>query len=153
AQATGLWTELLGELAEVMPTLPDGERAQAWLKLARLYGDKLNAAEYALHALDEALKLEPTLAEATELRIAMYRRLERWTELAAALGEAERFVEQAEVLDGHLGDAALASAAYRKALEKDPLQHEARAALENLLRKASEWRALAGVLDERVEYA
>src|SRR5262249_31005636 len=89
----------------------------------------------------------------SELRIAMHRRLEHWTELAAALGEAGRFVEQAEVLDGHLGDAGLATAAYRKALEKDPLQHEARAALENLLRKASEGRALAGVLDERVEYA
>ena len=103
AQATGLWSELLSELAEVMPTLPDGERAQAWLRLARLYGDKLNAAEYALTSLDEALKLEPELADAAELRIALYKRLERWSELAAALGEAGRFVEQAEVLEARLG--------------------------------------------------
>src|SRR5262249_61398922 len=67
AQATGLWSELLGELAEVMPTLPDGERAQAWLKLARLYGDKLNPAEDALRALDEALKLEPAPGDGAEL--------------------------------------------------------------------------------------
>ncbi|HEY2745258.1 MAG TPA: SIR2 family protein, partial [Polyangia bacterium] len=153
AQATGLWSELLAELAEVMPTLPDAERAQAWLRLAKLYGEKLNSAEYALTALDEALKLEPALADASELRIAMYKRLERWTDLAAALGEAERFVEQAEVLEGHVGDSALAAAAYRKALEKDPLLHDARAALENLLRRAGEWRALAAVLDERVEHA
>ena len=53
-----MWSELLAELAEVMPTLPDGERAQAWLRIARLYGDKLNAAEYALTSLDEALKLD-----------------------------------------------------------------------------------------------
>ncbi len=153
AQATGLWSELCAELAEVMPTLPDAERAQAWLRLAKLYGEKLSSAEYALTALDEALKLEPTLADATELRVAMFRRLERWTELAAALGEAERFVEQAEVLEGHVGDSSLAATAYRKALEKDPLLHDARAALENLLRRASEWRALAAVIDERVEYA
>src|SRR5262249_44914335 len=114
AQATGLWSELLGELAEVMPTLPDGERAQAGLKLARLYGDKLNAAEYALHALDEALKIEPGLEDAAELRIAMYKRLERWTELQMALGDAGRFVEQAEVLESRLSDSALAAAAYRK---------------------------------------
>ena len=153
AQATGLWSDLLSELAEVMPTLPDGERAQAWLELARLYGDKLNAAEYALQSLDEALKLEPALADAAELRITLYKRLERWTELHMALGDAGRFVEQAEVLESRLGDTAQAAAAYRQALAKEPTHHEARAALEALLRRAGEWRALAAVLDERVEYA
>ncbi len=149
----GCGASCLSELAEVMPTLPDGERAQAWLRLARLYGDKLNAAEYALTSLDEALKLEPELADAAELRISLYKRLERWSDLAAALAETGRFVEQAEVLDARLGDTAQAAAAYRRALEKDPLQHEARAALEALLRKSGDWRALVAVLDERVEYA
>jgi tetratricopeptide (TPR) repeat protein len=153
AQSTGMWSELLSELAEVMPTLPDGERAQAWLRIARLYGDKLNAAEYALTSLDEALKLEPALDEAAELRIGLYKRLERWGELAAALAEAGRFVEQAEVLEARIGDAVQAAAAYRKALEKDALAHEARAALEQLLRRKGEWRELAAVLDERVKYA
>lgn len=153
ASATGMWSELLSELAEVMPTLPDGERAQAWLRIAKLYGDKLNAAEYALTSLDEALKLEPALEDAAELRIALLRRLERWSDLATTLGAAGRFVEQAEVLEARLGDAAGAAAAYRQALDQDPLQHEARAALETLLRRAGEWRALAGVLDERAQYA
>ncbi|HEX9101034.1 MAG TPA: tetratricopeptide repeat protein, partial [Polyangia bacterium] len=153
ASATGMWSDLLSELAEVMPTLPDGERAQAWLRIARLYGDKLNQAEYALHSLDEALKLEPELADAAELRITLYKRMERWAELTAALEAAGRFVEQAEVLESRLGDATQAAAAYRKALEQDPLQHEARAALETLLRKSGEWRALVTVLDERVQYA
>src|SRR5207302_4530693 len=71
AQATGMWSELLAELAEVMPTLPDGERAAGWLRMARLYGDKLNAADQALTSLDEALKIDPALADAAELRIAM----------------------------------------------------------------------------------
>ncbi|HEY1585988.1 MAG TPA: SIR2 family protein, partial [Polyangia bacterium] len=148
AAATGMWSDLLSELAEVMPTLPDGERAQAWLRIAHLYGDKLNAAEYALTSLDEALKLDPTLADAAELRSSLYKRLERWSDLAAALAAEGRFVEQAEVLESHLGDTTAAAAAYRAALEKDPLQHEARAALETLLRKSAEWRALAAVLDE-----
>src|SRR5206468_11814675 len=65
----------------------------------------------------------------------------------------ERFVEQAEVLESHLGDTTAAAAAYRAALAKDPAQHEARAALEMLLRTSGEWRQLAAVLDERVQYA
>jgi tetratricopeptide (TPR) repeat protein len=153
ASATGMWSELLAELTEVMPTLPDGERAQAWLRIARLYGDKLNAAEYALTSLDEALKLEPTLEDAAELRISLYKRLERWSDLSAALADAGRYVEQAEVLESRIGDAAQAAAAYKQALAKDPQQHEARAALEQLLRKHNEWRELAAVLDERVPYA
>lgn len=153
AQATGMWSELLSELTEVMPTLPDPERAQAWLRIARLYGDKLNAAEYALTSLEQALALDPTLADAAELRVALYKRLERWGELAAALAAAGRFVEQAEVLESRLGDATGAAAAYRAALQKDPLHHEARSALEALLRRSGEWRALAAVLDERVAYA
>lgn len=153
ASATGMWSELLSELAEVMPTLPDEERAQAWLRMARLYGDKLNAAEYALTSLDEALKLKPELADANELRLELLRRVQRWSDLAAALGEAEKFVEQASVLEQHLGDGAAAAAAYRKALAADPMQHEARAALETLLRRTNDWRALVDVLDERAKYA
>jgi tetratricopeptide (TPR) repeat protein len=153
AAATGMWSELLGELAEVMPTLPDGERAQAWLRIAHLYGDKLNAAEHALTSLDRALEIDPALADAAELRVSLYKRLERWSDLAAALAAAGRFVEQAEVLESRVGDVTQAAAAYRAALAKDPLQHEARAALEALLRRAGEWRALAAVLDERVQYA
>src|SRR6185312_8648722 len=120
AQATGTWSELLSELAEVMPTLPDGERAQAWLRLSKLYGEKLGSAEYALTALDEALKLDPELAEAGELRIGLYKRLERWSELQQAYGDSGRFVEQAEVLEARIGDSAGAAAAYRAALDKEP---------------------------------
>jgi tetratricopeptide (TPR) repeat protein len=162
AQATGMWSELLGELAEVIPTLPDGERAHAWLRIARLYGDKLNAAEYALTSLDEALKLaphggagesDPSLADAQEMRIGLLRRLERWAELASALGEAEQYVEQADVLESRVGDGAGAAAAYRRALAQDPLQHDARAALGELHRRHGQWRELATVLDERAGYA
>ncbi|MGZ3440792.1 MAG: SIR2 family protein, partial [Polyangia bacterium] len=153
ASATGMWSELLSELGEVMPTLPESERAQAWLRIAKLYGDKLNNAEYALSSLDEALKLEPELQDATELRLSLYKRLERWSDLSAALEATGRFVEQAELLESRLGDAAQAAAAYKKALAKDPLQHEARAALETLLRNKGEWRELVAVLDERVQFA
>ncbi len=149
AAATGMWNELLSELTEVVPTLPDDERAQTWLRLARLYGDKLNAAEYALTALDEALNLEPNLADAAELRLQLLRRLERWQELAAALGAAGQFVLQAEVLETRLGDANAAATAYRAALAKDATDQDARAALEQLFRVHAQWRDLAPLLDER----
>ena len=120
-QATGMWNELLSELAEVVPTLPDGERAQTWLRLARLYGDKLNAAEYALTALDEALKLDARRSTTRpSCASQLLRRLERWSELAAALagdaGRLRRAGRGARVAARRRRGAA--AAAYRAALDE-----------------------------------
>ena len=114
--ATGMWSELLSELAEVMPTLPDGDRAPRPGCASRSStATSSTHAEYALTSLDEALKLEPTLRRgAGAARLAAASALERWSELAEALGRsAERFVEQAELYESHLGDGAQAAAAYR----------------------------------------
>ena len=76
-----------------MPTLPDGERAQAWLRIARLYGDKLNAAEYALTSLDEALKLDADAGRrgrAAHLALQAARALERAGDGAGRRGALRR---------------------------------------------------------------
>ena len=138
-----------------MPTLPDGERAQAWLRLSQLYGDKLAPAEYALTSLDEALKLDAGACRgAAELRIGLYKRLERWSELQQALRRRRalrRAGRGAGVAPRRQRRGRRRRIARRST--KEPAAHEARAALENLLRKPSEWRELAAVLDERVQYA
>src|SRR5262249_19720080 len=132
ASATGMWTELLSELAEVVPALPEIDRAEAWVRIARLYGDKLNHDEYALTSLDEALKLTPDSIEAQDMRIGLLRRVERWKELSEALGKraqteespakkAELHVELAELLESRLGDGQKALASYREALKADPM--------------------------------
>ena len=160
ASATGMWTELLSELAEVVPTLPESDRAEAWLRIARLYGDKLGHTDYALTSLDEALKLSPDLTDAQEMRIGLLRRLERWKDLADALWKramqeespakkAELYLEQADLWESRLGDGAQAIASYREALRADPNLSEARGALEALLRRRNDWKELVLVLDEK----
>jgi golgin subfamily B member 1 len=164
ASATGMWTELLSELAEVAPTLPESDRAEAWVRIARLYGDKLGHTEYALTSLDEALKLGPDSTEAQEMRIGLLRRLERWKELADALWKramqeespqkkGELYLEQADLWESRLGDGAQAIASYREALRADANLSEARAALETLLRRRNDWKDLVAALDEKAAVA
>ncbi len=167
ASATGMWTELLSELAEIVPTLPDKERAAAWIRVARLYGDKLGHGEYALTSLDEALRLQPEGADllaAQEMRISLLRRLEKWSELAQALGEraksetvgskrAELYLEQADLFEGRIGDGAQAITAYRSAIAADPKALDAPAALEALLRRRGEHAPLVELLTERAKSA
>jgi tetratricopeptide (TPR) repeat protein len=164
ASATGTWTELLSELAEIAPTLPESERAAAWLRIARLYADKLGNAEYALTSLGEALTLAPELADAQEMRITLLRRAERWKDLAEALWKraeqdespakkAELYLEQADLYETRLSDGAQAIRCYQAALEADPSAQDARASLEALLRRRGEWKDLAAVLDEKARHA
>lgn len=163
ASATGQWTELLAELTEIVPHMAEAERAAAWVRIARLYGDKLGHTEYALTSLSEALKLEPELTEAQEMRIALLRRSERWKELSEALAKraeledapgrkAELFMEQADIYESRLSDGAQAVACYRLALEADPTAHEARGALEALLRRRGAWAELVALLDEKAQH-
>src|SRR6185369_10755441 len=42
AGTSGLWVELLSALRELMPQLEAPLRPGLWLRIARLYGDKLN---------------------------------------------------------------------------------------------------------------
>lgn len=167
ASATGMWTELLSELAEIVPTLPDKDRAAAWIRIARLYGDKLGHAQYALTSLDEALRLQPEGADllaAQEMRISLLRRLEKWPELAEALAErakvetvgtkrAELYLEQADLYEARIGDGAQAVTAYRMAMAADPKALDAPAALEALLRRRGEHAPLVELLGERVKTA
>jgi tetratricopeptide (TPR) repeat protein len=153
AAATGMWVELLAELDDIVMTLSNEERAHACIRLARLYGDKLGKVPEALAVAEQALELLPSLTEATELKLTLLKRLERWSDLAAALGAAGRLVEQAETLEVHVGDSAAAAAVYRQALAADPSQQDVRAALELVLRRRGDWREVVTLLDERAGHA
>jgi tetratricopeptide (TPR) repeat protein len=168
ASATGQWTELLSDLTELVPTMAEPARAAAWLRIARLYGDKLNHVEYALTSVDEAFKLigdtSPILDEALELQVSLLRRAERWPDLATALGrragrvdgaadKADMLLEKADILESRLGDGAAAVSAYREVLAADPSSDDARAALEALLRRRGQWSELLPILDEKARMA
>jgi golgin subfamily B member 1 len=146
AAATGMWSELAAELVEALPALPENDRHEAWLRLARLYRDHLSATDHAMSAVEQALALAASDA-AIELRIELLSAAERWTELAAALGARGRHAEQAKILDERLSDGAAAATALRLALTAEPDRADVRAALEELLRRRAEWRELVVLLD------
>ena len=164
AAATGMWAELLKEYSEIVPALAQTARAAHWLRVARLYADKLGHDEYALGALDEALKVEPHHAEAEGLRIDLLRRVQKWRLLADALGaradheaeaarKGELYLEQGDVLESRLSDGPGAAAAYRRALAVEPQSRDALSALEHLHRRAGEYGSLIGVLDQKIQAA
>lgn len=168
AGTSGLWVELLGALRELMPQFAAEARPELWLRIARLYGEKLNHAEYALASLAEVQKLELTDAalrlRTSELRANLTRRAERWKELAEALGqlaaevqERERkidlYLEQGDLYESRLSDGVSAMAAFKKAHTADPDSRDALQALEHSLRRHLNWPDLTQLLDAKASQA
>lgn len=166
AGASGQWLELLNELREQVPQIPVAERAEVLLRIARLYGDKLNHSDYALASLAEVQKLDPKdeglKRRLYALRIELTRRAERWKELADSLGqlagllgEGEKdrqldlYLEQGEVFEARLSDGVSAAAAFKKARQADPNSRDVLAALEHVLRRHASWTDLIALLDDK----
>jgi Tfp pilus assembly protein PilF len=168
AGTTGQWVELLSALREVINAghLPLPVRADLWVRIARLYGDKLNHLDYALTSLQEAQKLDITDAstrrQLRELRVDLTRRAEKWKDLAEALGQlaaevAERerridlYLEQGDIYETRLSDGVSAAAAFRKALDADERSRDALTALEHLIRRHKNWAELVPLLDKKAK--
>lgn len=166
AGTSGLWSDLLGALRELMPSFPAAARPELWLRIARLYGDKLNHVEYALVSLAEAQKLDVSDGEVRrkilQMRVDLTRRAERWKDLADALGllgaelpESERekridlYLEQGELYETRLSDGVSAMAAFKKARAADSDSRDALQALEHSLRRHLAWTDLIALLDEK----
>ena len=125
AGITGQWVDLLNELREVIPQLPATARGDVWVRIARVYSDKLNHLDYALASLGEAQKLTIPDAEKPaflSLRADLCRRAQRWKDLADTLGQiaelteakdkrVDLYLEQGEIFETRLSDNAAAIAA------------------------------------------
>ena len=163
AGQAGLWVELLTEMRDLVPRQPKTEQAVLWIRIARLYGEKLNHHEYALASLGEAQKLSIPDAEKKSfftLRADLCRRAQRWKDLAESIGQladltdekekrVDLFLEQGEIFETRLSDNAAAVAAYKQARTTDPQSRDAMLALEHTLRRASSWNDLISLLDEK----
>ncbi len=167
AGQAGQWVELLTEMRDFVPRQPQGQQAVLWLRIARLYGDKLNHHEYALASLGEAQKLGVPDGEKKALwalRADLSRRAQRWKDLSDALGQlaelteekdkrVDCYMEQGEIAETRLSDGAAAIAAYKKARETDAQSRDAIVALEHTLRRAASWDELIALLDEKAGLA
>lgn len=167
ASQAGAWVELLSELRDFVPKRPCAEQVVLWLRIAKLYGEKLNHLEYALASLAEAQKLGIPDAEqpgAAALHVDLTRRAQKWKDLAAALDKLalqtadpekkiDLYLEQGELLETRLSDVAGAVAAYQAARKLNAAGRDALLALERVLRRASRWDELIVLLDEKADAA
>ncbi len=134
--------EILHQLEQAAPD-PD-ERKRCMTKSAEVQSDKLDHLPEAINAwravVDDFGPEPSALAPLAKL----YRKAERWDDLADVLEvwlslvekpeeQVELYTELGDVRREHLGDPQTAIGAYREVLDRDEKHHGARAALEALL--------------------
>ncbi|MBI5479604.1 MAG: tetratricopeptide repeat protein [Deltaproteobacteria bacterium] len=164
AARTGRWGEVVGDYAQTLHDAMGTPAAAHWLRLGRLYEEKLGQLDFALSAYERAVALDPTLVEAHAARLAVLRRAERWRALVEALAaqlrietdparQTDLWVNMADVHETRLDEPAQAATAYQRALELEPESPEILASLERLLRRLGYWRDLCEVLRRRAALA
>lgn len=168
AGVSGAWVDLLSALRDLMPQFQAQARPEVWLRIARLYGEKLNHADYALASLAEAQKLDisdaTTRMKVLQLRVELNRRAERWKDLAESLGQLAQalsdaadqrerqidlYLEQGELYETRLSDGVSAIAAFKKARAAAPDSRDVMAALEHSLRRHASWSDLIELLEQK----
>lgn len=163
AAATGSWADLVAEASEIATDATDGPLASKWwARLGAWYAQKLDRADYALPSLRRALELDGTNTAAHVAIAELYRKQQKWADLADALkahAEVEAdgttkvglFVELGDLYETQLASTAKAVESYQAAFDLDENCDDALAALERLYRRDEKWGKLAKVLDRRAE--
>jgi golgin subfamily B member 1 len=163
AEDTDGWAELVGDVAEVAGEIEDPEVASRYFtRLGRWYHEKLNHADYGVAAYRQAIRLDPAHVAAYAGMGEIYRKQQRWAELADMLTQqADKEHEVPRKVDvllalGDLQETQLASTAraidsYQAAADLDPGNDDALGALERLYKRDERWGKLAKVLEERAE--
>jgi tetratricopeptide (TPR) repeat protein len=132
-------------------------------ELAQLAGERLADRATAERAWLAVLEVEPDAPDAFDALAAIYRADQRWTDLRALLerrasvtsSEPQRLtalLQVAVIEEEMLGDAERATAAYRRALELDPGNAAANAALDRLYADAKAWRELEALLARQADF-
>ena len=165
ATAAGKWEALLAVYTQIVQSLERDDREQAcdlWVKIGRWYGDHLAHIDYAIHSVQQALRLNPNHLGALSALAGFQHKRGSWHELIETLGrhaaiepdrqkKVELYLRLAERLETQMQDAMQAIAAYQAALQADPSALEALTALERLYRRHEMWEQLIDVLGRTAE--
>ena len=155
------WSALVEALAEVVPGVADRSAAVGlWLRLGRWYETRLHDDDLAVTSYREARKLDPARVEVHAALEALYRKGQKWGDLAETLAaraetesdaraRAASLVALAEVYESALASPGRAADAYERVIAADPACDDALAALERLYRRGEVWGKLAAVLEKR----
>jgi tetratricopeptide (TPR) repeat protein len=165
ASATNRWQELLDEYTNRVKELEREDRGAAadlWVKIGRWYGEHLSHLEWAIHSVQQALRIDPSHPAALGLLADLQRKRGSWHELvetlqrhasveAAPSKRTELYTQLAELLEQQIQDIAGAVHAYQQALTYDPQSRPALVALDRLYRRTEQWELLIDVLGKRAE--
>ncbi len=163
AAATEQWGDLVAALNEVAPTVAEAPVAAAlWLRLGRIYNERLDRPDYAVSALWQALGKDPGLAVAWDDLAGIYKQKEQWEDLAQVLRkrllsseeDKERIfytIELADIYESRMNDLGEARLLYDEVLKLDPDNETAETSLEAVLRRLGLWESLATLLFRRAD--
>ncbi|MEO0324181.1 MAG: tetratricopeptide repeat protein, partial [Myxococcota bacterium] len=154
--------ELLGELAS-QTSDPELSRT-LWVKCATVQDVQLEDTDGAVASYRKVLAESPGDDEVLVALDALFRRTERWSDLAGVLrrraeqtldGELkeELLGQMATLYDVQLGEPETAIGVHREILELDPASPRALAALDDLFARQEMWSELADNVDRQLELA
>ncbi len=163
--ATHQWQELIDETTKAAGELEHehpGAAADLWLKIGGWYGDELAHVEYAIHSVQQALRIQPQHAAALAASADLQRKHGRWNELSNTLQQqaavepshekkTELYIQLAESIERQGQDAAGTIRAYQQVLAHEPTAQVALDALERLYRRTEAWAPLVDILARRAE--
>ncbi len=165
ATATNRWQELLDEYTNRVNELERENRSAAsdlWVKIGRWYGEHLSHLEYAIHSVQQALRIDPSHTGALSAIADLQRKRGSWSELIETLQrhagvendqakKTELYIQLAELLERRMQDIGGAIHAYQQALVCDHASKGALTALDRLYRRTEQWEPLIDVLSRRAE--
>ena len=163
ATATNRWQELLDEYTNRVNELEREDRGTAadlWVKIGRWYGEHLSHLEYAIHSVQQALRIDPAHTGALAAIGDLQRKRGSWSELIETLQrhagvetnpekKTDLYIQLAELLERQMQDVPGAIHAYQQALNYDGASKNALTALDRLYRRAEQWEPLIDVLSKR----
>jgi tetratricopeptide (TPR) repeat protein len=165
ATATNRWQELLDEYTNRVNELEHEDRGSAadlWVKIGRWYAEHLSHLEYAIHSVQQSLRIDPSHTGALGGMGELQRKRGSWSELIETLSrhaaveqapekKTELYIQLAELLERQMQDSAGAIHAYQQALVYDSGSRNALVALDRLYRRTEQWEPLIDVLGKRAE--
>jgi len=165
ATATNRWQELLDEYTNRVNELEREDRGSAadlWVKIGRWYAEHLSHLEYAIHSVQQALRIDPSHTGALGGMAELQRKRGSWSELIETLQrhaavepspekKTDLYIQLAELLERQMQDLGGAIHAYQQALVYDHASRNALVALDRLYRRTEQWEPLIDVLSRRAD--
>lgn len=163
AEDTDGWAELVADVSAVAGEIEDDTVAAGyWTRLGRWYHQRLHHNDYAVASFRQAMKLDPRFTQAHTGLAEVYRKQQRWAELADVLTahveletdlerQVDLYLALGDLYETQLASTSRAIDAYQSAVDLDDTNDDSLAALERLYRRDERWGKLARVLEQRAD--